>query len=166
VKGDNALLHSMHTEHFYIKKELIIKLLRYKGNVTAIGTTSLRALESIYQIGSKLLTNSENPFIIDQWEVYNKEYNYTSEQTLLSLLKYFEKIGKSELEAQTQIMIIPGYKFKMVNRLITNLHQPKSTLLLLVAAFVGEKNWKLIYDYALENDFRFLSYGDSSLLIP
>jgi S-adenosylmethionine:tRNA ribosyltransferase-isomerase len=166
VKGDNALLHSMHTEHFYIKKELIIKLLRYKGNVTAIGTTSLRALESIYQIGSKLLTNSENPFIIDQWEVYNKEYNYTSEQTLLSLLKYFEKIGKSELEAQTQIMIIPGYKFKMVNRLITNLHQPKSTLLLLVAAFVGEKNWKLIYDYALENDFRFLSYGDSSILIP
>jgi S-adenosylmethionine:tRNA ribosyltransferase-isomerase len=166
VKEENALLHDMHTEHFFIKKELIIKLLRHKENITAVGTTSLRALESIYQIGAKLINNSENPFFIGQWDAYEKNNNYTPEQALLALLKLFEKTGKPEIEAQTQIMIVPGYKFKIVQRLITNFHQPKSTLLLLVAAFVGDDNWKSIYGYAIENDFRFLSYGDCSLLIP
>jgi S-adenosylmethionine:tRNA ribosyltransferase-isomerase len=166
VKEDNVLLHSMHMEHFFIKKELIIKLLRHKRNITAVGTTSLRALESIFQIGCKLINNFENPFFVEQWEAYEKKNNFTVEQSMFALLKHFEKSGKSEIEAQTQIMIVPGYKFKIVQRLITNFHQPKSTLLLLVAAFVGEQNWKSIYEYALENDFRFLSYGDSSLLIP
>lgn len=166
VKESNAALHSMHAEHFYVKKEFLEQLIRYKGNVTSVGTTSLRALESIYWIGVKLKINPESELLLDQWEAYSLPQDILFEEALLAILHFFNNYDTNELEAITSIMVVPGYKFRVVNRLITNFHQPKSTLLLLVAAFIGEQKWEIIYNYALENNFRFLSYGDSSILIP
>jgi S-adenosylmethionine:tRNA ribosyltransferase-isomerase len=164
VKEENAVLHLMHSEPFIIKKELIQHLIDFDGNITVTGTTSLRALESIYWTGVKLLENSREPFNIEQWEAYNLPDNYSTISALKAILEYCIKNNIDAIDARTKLMIVPRYKFMVVQRLITNFHQPASTLLMLVAAFVGENNWKKIYQYALENDFRFLSYGDSSLL--
>ena len=153
----------MHTEFFYVKKALLEKLISYSGNITSVGTTSLRALESIYWIGVKLCEKIENPFFIDQWDAYYLPQNISFIDAIKALLEYCDDNKIDEIEASTKIMIVPGYSFRIVNRLITNFHQPQSTLLLLVAAFIGE-DWKRVYQYALENDFRFLSYGDGSLL--
>jgi S-adenosylmethionine:tRNA ribosyltransferase-isomerase len=111
-----------------------------------------------------LLNNIENPFFIDQWDAYKLPSGINMDQSIQSIINHCNANDLDEFEASTKIMIVPGYSFKMVNRLITNFHQPQSTLLLLVATFIGE-DWKKVYKYALENDFRFLSYGDSSLLV-
>jgi S-adenosylmethionine:tRNA ribosyltransferase-isomerase len=164
VKDENAANHPMHTEHFFIKKSVLEQLLNNVGNVTSVGTTSMRALESIYWMGVQLIDKQENPFFIDQWDWKVLHKNYTTKQVIEALINYCAVENISEIAASTRIMIVPGYTINMVNRLITNFHQPQSTLLLLVAAFVGDSKWKEIYTHALANDYRFLSYGDSSLL--
>ncbi|HEY9125220.1 MAG TPA: S-adenosylmethionine:tRNA ribosyltransferase-isomerase [Bacteroidales bacterium] len=165
VKTDDALQHDMHAERFYIPLQNIEKLLKNIGNITAVGTTSMRALESLYQIGVALILKKNNPFLVSQWQYRQVNEQITALQALEAIINYCKEKNLKGIEAETRIMIVPGYKFRMVNRLITNFHQPQSTLLLLVAAFIGP-DWRKIYDYALANNYRFLSYGDSSLLIP
>lgn len=165
VKTENALEHTMHAEVFSVKKSEIEKLIQNRGKIIAVGTTTLRTLESLYFIGYQLFENpNQNDFYISQNLPYEKTYTLTAAESLENILNYLNKNNLAEIAARTQIMIRPDYEFRLVNSLITNFHQPKSTLLLLVAAFVGEKMWKKIYGYALSHDFRFLSYGDSSLL--
>lgn len=166
IKTQNALEHTMHTEVFSVDKNVIEKLLKNLGKITAVGTTTLRTLESLYYIGCQLFNNkSQSVFFVSQNYPYENISNLTAAESLEEILIYLQKNNEEQLSAHTQIMIRPDYKFRIVDSLITNFHQPKSTLLLLVAAFVGEEQWKKIYDYALSHDFRFLSYGDSSLLI-
>jgi S-adenosylmethionine:tRNA ribosyltransferase-isomerase len=158
--------HEMHAEHFTVSKTIIQNLIDHLDkNIIAAGTTSLRTLESLYWLGAKLTTDDSRKTIeISQWEVYDhKESMISTKEALENLIKWMNKKGLSSLTAKTQIIVAPGYQFKIVNGLITNFHQPQSTLLLLVAAFIG-KDWKKVYDYALQNNFRFLSYGDGSLL--
>ena len=167
VKDENAAAHPMHTEHFEITLD-VLRLLRAKaGRVTAVGTTSVRTLESLAALAWRI-KNSGTPDcdrVIGQWELYDIAADFSGEQAVDTLLDYMERESLSRLKAATQIMITPlGYHFRIVNRIVTNFHQPKSTLLLLVSAYVGDE-WHRIYDYALSHDFRFLSYGDSSLLI-
>jgi len=167
VKAEVIADHEMHTEHFIITKENIISLIENVGNITVVGTTSVRTLESLYQIAVQLSNNpqkSDNDFFVSQWEAYETNIlNHISVTGLLNnLISWMSEKNYEYLNCSTQIMIIPGYKFKLTDRLITNFHQPKSTLLLLLAAFTGD-GWKDAYQYALENNFRFLSYGDSCL---
>lgn len=164
VKSETINNHEMHTEHFVIKKSTIKNLLNSK-KIVAVGTTSVRTIESVYWLGVKLLQNNYFDSHISQWEVYKLSDDINKTDALNALLNYMDNMNVEELHASTQIMIFPGYQFKMVDILITNFHQPKSTLLLLIAAFIGD-NWKKVYDFALNNNFRFLSYGDSSILIP
>ncbi|MDR3287146.1 MAG: S-adenosylmethionine:tRNA ribosyltransferase-isomerase [Prevotellaceae bacterium] len=164
VKTDFANEHIMHTEHFFVKKSTVEKIIKYLGNITAVGTTSVRTLESLYWLGCRLIKN-HNPekLNIQQFEPYNNDCKISAEESLHAIINYLGNNNLDQLSASTQIMILPEYKSKIVNRLITNFHQPKSTLLLLVASFIGN-DWRKVYDYAMKNDFRFLSYGDSSLL--
>ena len=167
VKDEDATKHSMHTEHFEITRQTL-ELLRTKmGNVTAVGTTSVRTLESLTALAWRIKSSGEPACeqVIGQWELYDIPESFTGADAVATLLEYMTEQGVDRLKAATQIMITPlGYKFRIVNRIVTNFHQPKSTLLLLVSAYVGD-DWHRIYNYALANDFRFLSYGDSSLLI-
>ena len=167
VKADSIEEHTMHTEHFSVTVSTLEMLLENNGNIVAVGTTSVRTIESLYWLGVKTLYQKQelNMMHLDQWDAYTLPDTYSSQEALSALLSYCKKNTLKELTGSTQIMIAPGYKYKIINALITNFHQPRSTLLLLVSALVGEK-WKNVYDYAMENDFRFLSYGDSSLLIP
>ncbi len=166
VKNDTVADHDMHTEHFIVSKELIKTLLENLGNIVAVGTTSVRTLESLYRIGLKLKdTAKPEAFHVSQWEAYKSADELSVQSALQNILNYMDANKLNCIEATTKIIIVPGYTFKIVNKLITNFHQPKSTLLLLVSAFIGKDREK-VYDYALKNDFRFLSYGDSSLLIP
>ncbi len=162
VKTERIGGHDMHTEHFSLSRDVVEKLIGCSGNVVAVGTTSVRALESLYWMGVKLLLGREDFNHIAQWEVYELE-EMALEEVLGALLRWFEESGEERLEAETTIVIVPGYHFRIVNYMFTNFHQPHSTLLLLVAAAIGE-DWRRVYDYALANGFRFLSYGDSSLL--
>lgn len=161
--------HEMHAEFIEIKKGLIEKILNILHKpVIAIGTTSLRSLESLYWLGCKLLQNGEifdNEIpLLTQWEAYElTKQSYSVKEALTALLHFLEAKSADALLAKTQIIIAPGYRFNIATALVTNFHQPASTLLLLVAAFIGN-DWHKVYDYALENDFRFLSYGDGSLL--
>jgi len=155
----------MHAEHFEVSIELLAKLLDYKGNITAVGTTSVRTLESLYWLGVKVIENKSNTHHLYQWDAYTLPQHYTVNESIETLLLYMKEAKSKTWQATTEIMIVPGYNFRVINRLITNFHQPKSTLLLLISAFIGE-DWKCVYDYAKINQFRFLSYGDSSLLIP
>lgn len=165
VKTETVNDHTMHTEVISIHRCTIENLQKNLGKIIAVGTTSVRTLESLYYIGKKLNSDPNNSdFHITQWMPYNDEAEITEEKALQNILEYLDTNKLTTLHAQTQIMIKPGYHFKLVNGIITNFHQPKSTLLLLVSAFV-DGNWEKIYDYALKNDFRFLSYGDSSLLL-
>ena len=166
VKTEVMKDHEMHAEYFTVSKSLIQNLIDHLNkNIIAVGTTSLRTLESLYWLGVKQSTvDSQQSMEITQWEVYDhKEKMISTKEALENLIKWMNEKDLDNLTAKTQIIIVPGYQFKIVNGLITNFHQPQSTLLLLVAAFIG-KNWKDVYDYALENNFRFLSYGDGSLL--
>ncbi len=167
VKTETIEEHVMHTECITVKKTTVEKVLSNLGNIFAVGTTSVRTLESLYYIGVLISRNPDIPvqnIEVTQWIPYNEENNRLPVSGALNyLLQYFKQNNLNNLTTHTQIMIAPGYRFKIVNGIITNFHQPKSTLLLLISAFVGER-WKDIYDYALGHDFRFLSYGDSSLL--
>jgi S-adenosylmethionine:tRNA ribosyltransferase-isomerase len=164
IKVANAFEHVMHQEQVVITRDNVENLLKYK-NVVAVGTTSLRSLESLYWYGARLIEDRSAPFIISQHDAYTHTRIPTTEQALLAILKSMDRQQKNTITGETSIYIVPGYKFKICNALITNFHQPGSTLILLVAAFVGS-DWKKIYGEALSHGYRFLSYGDSSLLIP
>ena len=167
VQTDTIGEHEMHTEFISVNRSAIINIIDSIGRVTAVGTTSVRTLESLYYIGATLATNPDatpEMLSVKQWTPYeNKPPHISTKKTLQCILKYLEKNNLEKLVTSTQIMIVPGYEFHIVDNMITNFHQPKSTLLLLVSAFV-KGDWRKIYNYALENKFRFLSYGDSSFL--
>jgi S-adenosylmethionine:tRNA ribosyltransferase-isomerase len=163
VKSQNIQDHTMHTEHYVIDLKILDKLLKSKS-IIATGTTTLRTLESIYWAGVKY-KHGESPLHIAQWDPYRLESKISFYEAIENLKTYMINKNITSFIASTQMIIIPGYQFKAINGLITNYHQPKSTLLLLVAAFIGN-DWKKVYDFALSNQFRFLSYGDSSILIP
>jgi len=166
VKGENALRHEMHAEYVTVSKPFLESLHRFTGRTTAVGTTVTRSLESIYWLGVRSLNDpgfTHENLLLEQWEAYTSDSGISIQKALGSLLKYMLKVQIDTLAFHTRLMIVPGYRFRMVDRLITNFHQPRSTLLLLVAAFIGD-DWKKVYSYAHKNGFRFLSYGDSSLL--
>ena len=158
VKTADANEHTMHTEIIAVPRETIAHIQRQLGHIVAVGTTSMRTLESLYFIGCH-----PQKATVGQFEPYENDYTLSVNDALQSILDYLDATHQQTLHAETQIMIKPGYTFRIVDQLITNFHQPQSTLLLLVSAFVGG-DWKTIYDYALSHDFRFLSYGDSSIL--
>lgn len=163
VKADTIGGHEMHTEHLAVSRTLIDTLLHKSGDVVAVGTTSVRTLESLYWMGVKRLVGEEDFFILGQWEAYALPGHYSLREALEALAGWFEETHLEVLKARTTIIIVPGYRFRVVGAMFTNFHQPQSTLLLLVGAAVGD-DWRRIYDYALKHDFRFLSYGDSSFL--
>ena len=171
VKSSTIGEHPMHTEYIAVHRHTIEQLLAHKAEAIAVGTTSVRTLESLYYMGLKVLANpeiSEDELHVNQWEPYEVESSklkVQSSKSLQALLDWMIKRELTVLHSSTQIIIAPGYDYHIVKMLITNFHQPQSTLLLLVSAFV-HGDWHKIYDYALAHDFRFLSYGDSSLLIP
>ncbi len=167
VRTNDVMKHEMHCEHFIITKELVEMLLAHEGRIIAVGTTTVRTLESLFWLGVKILRKfpySDADIFIGQWEPYEAECKIEVRTSMEALLALFIRKRISVLSASTKIMLIPGYEFRMIRGMFTNFHQPKSTLLLLLSAWTGP-DWKRIYDYALENDFRFLSFGDSSLLM-
>ncbi len=166
VKSENAVEHPMHTEHFEITLSTLTRLLSHAESITAVGTTSVRTLESLAALAYRVATTGDADCgrVVGQWELYSIPRTFRGREIFELLLSYMDRVGVDRIKASTQIMITPlGYQFRVVHRIVTNFHQPKSTLLLLVSAYVGE-DWQKIYNYALANDFRFLSYGDSSLL--
>ena len=173
VKSHTIGEHAMHTEYIAVKRQTLVKLLAHDCQAIAVGTTSVRTLESLYYMGLKTLHNpniSEEELHVNQWEPYDGSTHTCSDgvssvDALQALLDWMDRKQLTVLHSSTQIIIAPGYNYKIVKMLVTNFHQPQSTLLLLVSAFV-KGDWHKIYDYALSHDFRFLSYGDSSLLIP
>lgn len=167
VKATNMTDHRMHTEYFSVHVDTLEALAKAK-RVIAVGTTSLRTIESIYHLACKIIKNKsiiENRIMLGQWEAYDQVPGISPGMVLEELVTMMHEKGMSELHASTQIMIVPGYKFTLTDGLVTNFHLPKSTLLLLIAAFIGN-SWKDVYNYALNNNFRFLSYGDGSILLP
>lgn len=164
IKVQNVVEHKMHCEQIVFDKSFIVNLLENISFVIPVGTTSMRSLESLYWYGVKILLGRQD-FFIEKLIAYNQTESFTAEQSLKAIIDYMTENNLSQLVGETEIFIFPSYEFKICKGIITNFHQPDSTLILLVAALVGE-NWKKIYEYALENNFRFLSYGDSSLLIP
>jgi S-adenosylmethionine:tRNA ribosyltransferase-isomerase len=174
VKSEQIEGHEMHTEFISVRRETIAKLIRHGGQAIAVGTTSVRTLESLYYMGLKVRCHpdlTEEQLHVAQWEPYEGVISdkYGQEvlavEALRALADWMDAHEMTVLHSSTQIIIAPGYDYKIVKMLVTNFHQPQSTLLLLVSAFV-KGDWRKIYDYALSHDFRFLSYGDSSLLIP
>ena len=175
VKSEEIADHEMHAEYIVVKRRTIEKLLAHGGEAIAVGTTSVRTLESLYYIGRRLETNpdsSEEELAVEQWEPYGDEESRMENEEcsltvryLQNILDYLDRNHLDALHTSTRIIIAPGYEYKIVKRMVTNFHQPQSTLLLLVSAFV-HGDWHTIYDFALSHGFRFLSYGDSSLLIP
>ena len=169
VRSNNLSDHVMHCEHYAVTRNTIENLLSNQGRIIAVGTTSVRTLESMYWLGRKLILepdNEEKQLHTGQWEPYQpgRAGETSVRESFESLLRKMDKNGTENIIASTSLMIIPGYDFRIINAMITNFHQPRSTLLLLVSAWTG-KNWKKIYDFAMHHNFRFLSYGDSSLLI-
>lgn len=167
VKTNDISEHEMHCEHFFVSKEVIEHILASQGKIIAVGTTSVRTLETLFWMGVKTIldpSESDNELITDQWEPYRQDVNISFQESLGALLSMMTKKKISFLHGVTKIIIIPGYRFRVINGMLTNFHQPKSTLLLLVSSWIGT-DWKKIYNFALENRFRFLSFGDSSLLL-
>jgi S-adenosylmethionine:tRNA ribosyltransferase-isomerase len=166
VKSATMQGHDMHSEWIEVSRESIKTLMQHGGDIVAVGTTSLRTIESLYWIGCKLLDNIHidwGGIAITQWEPYEATKNYNRQEALGAVLSYMSENNLAKLVTRTRILIAPGYKFRVVSGLVTNFHQPQSTLLLLVAALVGS-GWRDVYSYAMNNSFRFLSYGDGSLL--
>ena len=169
VKATAMEGHEMHAEWMDVTAATINELIKNSANIIAVGTTSLRTLESLYWMGVKCLLNPNaaiEELMIYQWDVYQtplSESNYSSTEAFGGLLTWLKKNNGDRLISATQILIAPGYQYRVVNAIVTNFHQPQSTLLLLVAAAIGD-DWRKVYAYAMENDFRFLSYGDGSLL--
>ncbi|MDD4108325.1 MAG: S-adenosylmethionine:tRNA ribosyltransferase-isomerase [Prolixibacteraceae bacterium] len=166
VKSETLDGHTMHHEKVVIPKSVIEKLLIPGNKIIAVGTTSVRSLESLYWLGLQLegKTTIQENLRITQWEPYKNRPSLKSEKALKNILCYLDKTGQQEISFSTQIIIVPGYDFKIVKGIITNFHQPQSTLLLLISAFLGD-DWKKVYEYALAEGFRFLSYGDSNLYL-
>lgn len=168
VKSETIEGHEMHTEFISVRRSSIERIQRNLGKIVAVGTTSVRTLESLYYIGVTFATHPEataDDLVVQQWMPYDEANNVLSaEEALQNILDYLDRHQSETLVTATRIIIAPGYTFKIVRGIVTNFHQPKSTLLLLISAFV-KGDWKQIYDYALTHDFRFLSYGDSSLLL-
>ena len=168
VKSETIEGHEMHTEYISVRRSTIERVMQNFGKIIAVGTTSVRTLESLYYIGVTLATHPDTTseeLVVRQWMPYEDANNrLTPTEALQNILDYLDKHQLNTLITATQIIIAPGYEFKIVKGIVTNFHQPKSTLLLLISAFV-KGDWKNIYDYALGHDFRFLSYGDSSLLL-
>ena len=162
VKSEDIGGHDMHTEHIAVHRQTIERLLAHNGEAIAVGTTSVRTLESLYYLGV-LASQGKEDLHVPQWMPYEYNDSLSVKDALTALLHYMDERQEKVLHASTQIIIAPGYKYHIVRRMITNFHQPQSTLLLLVSAFIGE-GWHDVYDYALNHDFRFLSYGDSSML--
>lgn len=162
VKSSLVSEHVMHREPFVVTLAFLERLLARTGKVVAVGTTSVRTLESLYYMGVRCI-ECGRPADVDQWEPYTREYHYTLEESLEALIQFMRDNALKDIQLGTRIIIVPGYEFKVVDILVTNFHQPQSTLLLLISAFV-KGDWKNIYDFALSHDFRFLSYGDSSVL--
>lgn len=173
VKSEDIGGHDMHTEHISVNRATVEKLITHEGHAIAVGTTSVRTLESLYFMGliahelmaSGQDTGDAEELHVTQWMPYDKEYTVSSKEALEMLLRYLDKHSLDVLHSSTQIIIAPGYEYRVVKIMVTNFHQPQSTLLLLVSAFVSG-DWHSIYDYALGHGFRFLSYGDSCLLFP
>ena len=190
VKSEEIQGHEMHTEYIAVRRETLEKLIAHDCKAIAVGTTSVRTLESLYYMGRKILRNpdvQEEDLHVNQWEPYEEKLGnaqsetrerlernaetlpandvFTPRDCIQALIDWLNRHEQNVLHSSTQIIIAPGYEYKIVKMLVTNFHQPQSTLLLLVSAFV-KGDWHKIYDYALGHDFRFLSYGDSSLLIP
>lgn len=165
VKSESIGGHDMHTEVIEVSIGTLKKIRASLGSVIAVGTTSVRTLESLYFMGCRLLAGNTEMFV-SQWEPYGEGVgSISAEASFDAIISYLEKNGLDRLHGSTQIIIAPGYKLRVVRGLVTNFHQPKSTLLLLISAFIGD-NWRKVYKYAMDNGFRFLSYGDSSLLLP
>ena len=166
VKDEDATKHAMHTEHFDVTLATLRKLRANYGKIVAVGTTSVRTLESLTALAWRIKNGQAyDCATVGQWELYDVPSEFSGEEALDILILYMEQQGLERLRAATEIMITPlGFNYRIVRNIVTNFHQPKSTLLLLVSAYVGE-DWHRIYDYALSHDFRFLSYGDSSLLM-
>ena len=162
VKSSNVADHPMHREPFVVSRALLERLATNVSPLIAVGTTSVRTLESLYYAGACCIEKGA-PEDIAQWAPYEREWPYSTREALQALVDYLDRNGLDSLKLGTRIIIVPGFKFRLVDLMVTNFHQPQSTLLLLISAFVGG-DWKTIYDYALEHGFRFLSYGDSSLL--
>ncbi|WP_237039172.1 S-adenosylmethionine:tRNA ribosyltransferase-isomerase [Phocaeicola faecalis] len=168
VKSEEIEGHEMHTEYISVNKQTIEKLIAHEGCAIAVGTTSVRTLESLYYIGVVISRNpdaNQEELHVQQWMPYEENNGISTIQALQYILDYLNRHHIEALHTSTQIIIAPGYEYKIVKKMVTNFHQPQSTLLLLVSAFV-KGDWRKIYNYALRHDFRFLSYGDSSLLIP
>lgn len=169
VKSEEIGGHDMHSEFICVHRSTLEKIIQHGGKAIAVGTTSVRTLESLYYLGIKLSQNidiTETGLHINQWEPYADNIpQISSVDSMKAILSYMDKHNVNMIHFSTQIIIVPGYEYKIVKMLVTNFHQPQSTLLLLVSAFL-HGDWKKVYDYALSHDFRFLSYGDSSLLIP
>ncbi|MBR5698389.1 MAG: S-adenosylmethionine:tRNA ribosyltransferase-isomerase [Prevotella sp.] len=184
VKSENVADHEMHSEHISVTRDTILRLIAHEGKAIAVGTTSVRTLESLYYVGCKLLRQpdlTKEQLDVAQWEPYEEERGEGSEESgvrreergegpsakeaLQAIVDWLDRHQLTTLHTATRIIIVPGYRYRIVQMLITNFHQPQSTLLLLVSAFL-RGDWRRVYDYALSHDFRFLSYGDSSLLIP
>jgi S-adenosylmethionine:tRNA ribosyltransferase-isomerase len=178
VLSEQMLDHTMHSEFISVDRAFLVELRQHLGHVTAVGTTSVRTLESLYWFGYKLLVHPDHEpdeWTLDQWYAYGQMSAWQKDSTLPkvetaqaldAVLAYLDRNETNNFTASTRLLIAPGYEFHVVNAMLTNFHQPNSTLLLLVSAFLGGDQWRKVYDYALNNGFRFLSYGDSSLLIP
>lgn len=162
VKSSEISGHPMHREPFSVSLELLKRIRDNEGSLIAVGTTSVRTLESLYYVGVNCIEKGV-PEEVGQWVPYEREYPYSAKETIDAIVNYLETNGLEELKIGTRIIIVPGFRFRLVDVLVTNFHQSESTLILLVSAFVNG-DWRRIYDYAIAHDFRFLSYGDSSLL--
>ena len=166
VKTELVSEHEMHAELITVNRSTIETLLSKLGKIIAVGTTTVRTLESLYYIGKILHKNAQltvEELRVTQWMPYDEDPDISSVESLKTILEYMQQNGMEKISFWTQIIIVPGYKFHIIESIITNFHQPQSTLLLLISALVGE-DWKKIYDYAMTHEFRFLSYGDSSFL--
>ena len=165
IKVENIIEHKMHNEQVVISKQNLENLLENLGNIIPVGTTSMRTLESVYWYGVKLISDKSSPFFIEKLYPYQHKILPTAEESLKAILEKMVANNETEITGETEIFIFPSYEFKLCKGIITNYHQPESTLILLIAALIGE-NWRRVYEEAMTKDYRFLSYGDSSLLLP
>ena len=167
IREENVSTHPMHTETFSVPRNTIETFLEHKGPLVATGTTTVRTLESLYWLGARPgeLHGKKSGIHLDQWVPYQGESTMEPDRAMTNLLEWMDKNRAERLEGSTGLMIVPGYRFRLVHGLITNYHMPRSSLLLLIAAFIGS-DWRKVYRHALDKGYRFLSYGDSSLLLP
>ncbi len=166
VKSETILEHQMHSEFISVSRQLVLSLLNNIDRIVVVGTTSMRTIESLYYIGKQIIDNPGkrfSRFYVSQWEPYEEVNLASPAESLEAIIQYLDEFNEAAIYAETEIIIVPGYTFHFPSAIVTNFHQPKSTLLLLISAFVGEA-WRDIYNFALDNEFRFLSYGDSSIL--